>query len=133
MEASHLAIRSPWRLPAAACLLVNGGIHLDLTPTHLQEAPYIGVLFLLLSLICITLAAALLVRDTPLVWLAAGAVSLPALTAFVISRTMGLPQIGDEIGNWADPLGHATMVVECVTVTLVAVVVSRWHAAVVPA
>jgi hypothetical protein len=124
MEAAHHAIRSPWRLPAAACLLVNAGIHVDLAPMHLQEAPYIGVLFILLSLACIILAATLLVFDAAPVWLAAGAVSLLGLAAFVVSRTIGLPQIEDDMGNWTDPLGWATMVVECLAVLLAAVVVS---------
>ncbi|MGH3502262.1 MAG: hypothetical protein ACRDQA_15455, partial [Nocardioidaceae bacterium] len=31
------------------------------------------------------------------------------------SRSAGLPQIGDDIGNWAEPLGMVAIVAEAIT------------------
>ena len=39
------------------------------------------------------------------VWTAAGVVSGLALAGYIVSRGIGLPQIGDDIGNWTEPLG----------------------------
>lgn len=112
------AIHSPWRFAAAAFLLLNAAVHIPLVPEHLEEAPYIGVLFIALSVVCVVLAVLVLVRDSLLVWVAAGGVSLLALLAFVASRTVGLPQIGDDIGNWTEPLGFPTLVAEIVTIAV---------------
>jgi hypothetical protein len=101
-------------------LLVNAGVHIPLVPEHLDEAPYIGVLFILLSVACIVLAVVIVVVDTTWVWAASGTISLLALVAFVLSRTVGLPQIGDDVGNWTDPLGFPALASEALTVALAA-------------
>jgi hypothetical protein len=127
---SHLwdpAQHSQWRWPAALFLLVNAAIHLYLAPMHLIEAPYIGALFIALSAACIILAVLLTFLDNTLVWTATGTISLLALIAFLISRTIGLPQIGDDIGNWTDPLGYPNMVVEILTVAVAVVVLRSWR------
>jgi hypothetical protein len=36
---------------------------------------------------------------------------LSAIAAFVISRTVGLPQGTDDIGNWTEPLGMTSLFV----------------------
>jgi hypothetical protein len=119
------AIHSPWRYAAAAFLLLNAAVHVPLVPEHLEEAPYIGVLFIALSIVCVVLAGLVVARDTLLVWVAAGSVSLLALAAFVVSRTVGLPQIGDDIGNWTEPLGFPTLVAELVTIALTVLVLAH--------
>jgi hypothetical protein len=47
----------------------------------------------------------LLTADTQAVWVATRVVAALALLGYVLSRTVGLPQIGDDVGNWGDPLG----------------------------
>jgi hypothetical protein len=99
-------------------------IHLlDLHDTYLA-APYKGWLYL--ALIAGSLAsAALLVRgDDRRGWL--GALLLPAgaFAAFVWSRTVGLPGGADDIGNWWEPLGLASLFVEGVLVALSGAVLS---------
>ncbi len=90
---------------ASFLLLVAATTHIPLIKEHLDEAPYIGVLFILLSVVCIVLAVVILVVDNPEVWLISGAVCLGAVVAFLASHTVGLPQIGDDVGNWTEPLG----------------------------
>jgi hypothetical protein len=40
------------------------------------------------------------------------------LAGFVLSRTTGLPQATDDIGNWGEPLGIASMFVEGALIAL---------------
>lgn len=126
---THPARHSPWRWSAAGFLLANAAIHLYLAPMHLMEAPYIGVLFATLSAACIILALLLAFRDNALVWAVTGALSLVALIAFLASRTVGLPQIGDEIGNWTEPFGSLNLMVEVLTVVIAIFVLWSWRQA----
>ncbi len=112
--------RSPLRWVVAALLLVTAAVHLPLVPAHLREAPYVGVLFIALAVICTILAGAMVLHDSPMVWELSGAVTLLALVAFLASRTIGLPQIGDDIGNWTEPLGFPTIAAELLTALVVA-------------
>ncbi|AXT85236.1 hypothetical protein C6I20_08565 [Aeromicrobium sp. A1-2] len=107
------------------CLFANAAIHVYLAPMHLREAPYIGASFLALSIACIALALALALFDNLLTWCSAGVVNLLGFVAFIASRTVGLPQIGDDIGNWSEPLGFPTLAVELLTVGFGAVVLHR--------
>ena len=45
--------------------------HIPLTGRHLDEAPYMGALFILLIIVSITLAIAAIIYDAPTVYLAA--------------------------------------------------------------
>lgn len=104
--------RSPARWPAVAALLVAAAAHVPVTAPHLHEAPYIGALFIGLTVACVVLAAALAVADTPTVWDLTIWVCGLAVLAYVLSRTVGLPQITDDIGNWAEPLGVVSIAAE---------------------
>lgn len=115
---SLIALRHPLRFPAAALLLAVAGLHIPIIGQHLREAPYIGVLFVLLVLSASVLAALLLTLDCPLTWLATACVADAAVLAYALSRSVGLPQIGDDIGNWLDPLGIAALSVEILTAVL---------------
>lgn len=113
----------PW--VCALALLVTAGAHIPMIPEHLQEAPYIGILFILLSVVSLALAMAIVIRDLPVVWAASGTVTLLAAVAFLLSRTVGLPQIGDDIGNWSEPLGFAALVAEFATTGMAVLAVAQ--------
>lgn len=104
--------RSALRFPAAVLLLSNAAVHLPLVREHLHEAPYIGVLFIALSVTATALAVILLVGDSTPAWAATFAISVATIAAYVVSRSVGLPQMPDDIGNWLEPLGIAALVVE---------------------
>jgi hypothetical protein len=89
-----------WRRPAAAALAATGCIHIALVPAHLHEAPYAGALFIALSAAALALAILLVKSNHQLAWLGAAALSLTALLAYVISRSIGLPSVADDIGDW---------------------------------
>lgn len=107
-------LRAPDRPVAALALLVTAGTHLPLVRAHLAEAPYVGWLFLALSVVAVALAALVMFADTPVVWAAAGAVCLAAVVAFVASRTVGLPQLGDDVGNWTEALAYPALTAELI-------------------
>jgi hypothetical protein len=115
MHVSHT--RSIWRWPAAAALSATAAIHMTLVPQHLREAPYAAGLFIALSAAALATAIVLSATDHEWAWLAAGALSLGALAAYVVSRSVGLPSMSDDVGDWANALGLAA--VACETVTLV--------------
>ena len=96
-------------------------IHVVLTPMHLMETLYVGVLFVVGNVLLFT--AVLLMagrRAVWLGWLVAAAVCAGEFVAFVLSRTVGLPSGYHE--TWAsspeDYLGLASL--GCETVVLVA-------------
>ena len=103
---------SPDQWLASLLLFVAAGTHIPLIHEHLEEAPYVGILFIALSVVCIGLGVAILFLDRPGVWLLSAAVCLAAVVAFLASRTVGLPQIGDDIGNWTEPLGFPAVAAE---------------------
>ena len=97
--------RSPAQWCASFLLLVAAGTH-------------IGWLFIAFSVVCIVLAVAILLVDNPGVWILSGAVCLAAVVGFLASRTVGLPQIGDDVGNWTEPLGIPAVASEALMVVL---------------
>jgi hypothetical protein len=115
MHHSHAS--SIWRWPAAAALSATAAIHMTLVPEHLHEAPYAGALFIALSAAALATAMLLSATDHDVVWLATAALSLGALGAYFLSRSVGLPSMSDDIGDWANPLGVAALA--CETLTLI--------------
>ena len=106
------------RVLTVALLLVVAATHLLLVPDHLEEAPYAGWLFLALGVTCLGLAVVVVVTDQPLALGLAGLVCLAALAAYVVSRTVGLPQLGDDVGNWTEPLALPAVLAEALLVVL---------------
>ncbi len=119
---------SPAQWVASFLLLVAAGTHIPLVRMHLEEAPYVGWSFILLSVVCIALAGAILVVDDAKLWLLSGAVCLAAVVAFLASRTIGLPQIRDDVGNWTEPLGFPAVASEVLMAAL-----AFWHVRRMPA
>lgn len=115
-------------LPAAATAEVAAVAHVPLIRSHLQEAPYVGVLFVGLVLALTVVAILLVVADREVVWLAAAVLPGSAVLAYVLSRTTGLPQLGDDVGNWTEPLGVVALTAELLTVALALAHRTRWAA-----
>jgi len=103
---------------AAVCLAVIAGVHIAIAPEHLHEAPYAGVLFLVLAAAALVAAGLVLTTNHPLVWTATAALSLSALVAYLMSRSVGLPSLSDDIGDWLNPLGVIAVVCETAVVLI---------------
>jgi hypothetical protein len=97
---------------AVALLAATAGIHIALVPEHLREAPYAAALFIALSAAALALAVLLLVRSDLVVWTMSYGLVVTALLAYVASRSIGLPSLDDDVGDWLGPLGIAALGVE---------------------
>ena len=96
-------------------------VHLLDVKGKLQEVPYIGVMFIALIASSLVLAELLIRTDDPRVWLASGMLAGMTLFGYIVSRSVGMPGDGGaDIGNWFEPLGLASLLIE--TVVLVSAV-----------
>jgi hypothetical protein len=109
----------------AALLAEVAAVHIALVPAHLREAPYAGVLFIALSAASLTLCVVMIVRDHPLAWAAAGGLTASAIAAYAVSRSIGLPLMADDIGDWVSPLGIGALCAEAIALALALSVLSR--------
>ncbi len=112
---------SALRWAAIISLQVSAGVHLALTPDHLEEKPYVGVLFAVGSGLLLAAAPALASpgrRTRVAGWATGAAVSAGMFAGFLASRTVGLPQgYREEFdGSVENVLGYVTLGVELVAV-----------------
>src|SRR5437763_401675 len=78
-------------------------IHLLDLPGKFDETPYMGVMYVSLIVASLALAAILIRTSDTRAWAAAGALAAAVIVGYVLSRTTGLPQSMDDIGNWSEP------------------------------
>jgi hypothetical protein len=87
-------------------------IHVLQLPEAFAETFYLGLLFIGAIVAAVVLSAALTRTSDDRVWAAAGGLPALILLGYLLSRTSGLPDATDDIGEWAEPLGLLSMVVE---------------------
>jgi hypothetical protein len=93
-------------------------IHLLDVIGKIKETPYLGVMYIGLMVASVVVAFYLLHRGSSLAWAAAGLLAAGTLIGFVLSRTVGLPNATDDVGNWTEGLGLASMFVEAAVIVL---------------
>ncbi len=108
------------RWSAAAALSATAAIHIALVPGHLREAPYAGALFIALAASALITGVLLLAAADRFAWGAAGALAALAVVGYAVSRSIGLPSMSDDIGDWLNPLGLAALACEAAVVTMAA-------------
>jgi hypothetical protein len=106
------ARRSPYRFLLAPAAVVAAIAHIPVTGPHLQEAPYMGVLFIVLTAALFFLAMAALIRDSAAVYLATILTCAMALIGYAATRTVAFPKLADDVGNWLEPLGILSVLTE---------------------
>ena len=100
-------------------------IHVIDAPSHFGGSDtYLGLMYLGLIVTSLGLAAGLIKTGDRSVWSAAGALAVSVIVGYVLSRTTGLPSSTDDIGNWGEPLGIASLFVEGSLVALAAAVLA---------
>ena len=77
-----------------------------------KETPYIAALYVALIAGCLVAARRLILIGDSTAWLLAGGLAALTLLAYTVSRSIGLPASTDDIGNWTEPLGLASLFVE---------------------
>lgn len=87
---------------------------------QVDENKPIFVLYILLMVVTLAAGAILLRTDSRLTWMVAAAAGGLTMLGYVLSRTTGLPGFTDDIGNWTEPLGLASLWVEGLTLALAA-------------
>ena len=108
------------RTVAIAALAAIALIHVLQLPGAFSDAGYLGALFVGAIVASVLLAAALAVDGDQRFVEAAGALAGLILIGYLVSRTTGLPAATDDVGEWAEPLGLASMVVEGLLVCMAA-------------
>jgi hypothetical protein len=130
----HMSIKGAVDDAIARAVAVGGLVAIALV--HVLELPdafdaigYLGGLFIA-AVVASLLLAAILTRTTDaLAWAATGGLAAVILLCYVLSRSVGLPGFTDDVGEWTEPLGLASMVVEGLVVFLAgAVLLTRWYA-----
>ncbi|GAC1326699.1 MAG: hypothetical protein NVSMB13_12170 [Mycobacteriales bacterium] len=90
--------------------------HVPVIPEHLRDAPYMGVLFVLLSGTCLALAGAVWAGRGRAVAATAAAVCGAAVLGYLASRLVAFPMLADDVGNWLEPLGVVSVLSELLVV-----------------
>jgi hypothetical protein len=110
-------IISPDMLVLAGALLIAalGLIHLLEAPDELEEATYVGLLFLA-NFGGAVVAAIGIYRNYRWGWLFGVTLAGGSFVGYVVSRTVGLP--GLDIEEWLEPLGMLSLLVEALFVGL---------------
>jgi uncharacterized membrane protein YjjB (DUF3815 family) len=96
----------------AALLLAVAEIHFLDVFSKFDENVAQGWMFASLIVGCLVATIALVHRSSLLVWVLAGLCGLAPLAGYVISRRYGLAGATDDIGNWTEPLGLASLSTE---------------------
>ena len=86
-----------------------------------------GWMFAALILGCLVATAVLVQGSSLLVWILAAVCGLAPIAGYIISRSVGLTGAADDIGNWSEPLGLASLSTESslVLVSAYALIVRR--------
>jgi hypothetical protein len=109
-------LRRPQRSVVAVAALVATVAHIPVIGPHLDEAPYMGVLFIVLTVGCAAIALAAMVRDSAAVYALAVLTCGLAVLGYAATRLVAFPMLADDVGNWLEPLGVASVLSESVVV-----------------
>ena len=81
---------------------------------------YVQTLYYLLEIAGVVAAALLLTRLARSGWLLSLGVAVGPILGYVLSRGPGLPDYTDDIGNWTEPLGIISLLIEGILLILAA-------------
>ena len=95
-------------------------IHLLDLPGKWDEVRYLGVGYVLVIAASLVLAEIISTRDDKRAMYASAALAAAVLIGFIVNRTVGMPNAKDDIGNWSEPLGLASLFIEAITVWVTA-------------
>lgn len=91
-------------------------IHILDLPGKWAETRYLGIGYVLVIAASLVLAEIISTRNDKRAMYASAALAIAVLAGFIINRTVGMPQANEDIGNWGEPLGLASLFVEAITV-----------------
>lgn len=100
-------------------VLDQGGV------TAMKDPAYLGYGYWVLELAGLLCAVLPLTSARRAGWVLAIGVAAGPLLGIILSRSVGLPDATDDIGNWAEPLGVLAMIVEAVLFVLAVTELTR--------
>ena len=108
---------------AVSVLTIAAGlVHLPVTPQHLREAPYVGVSFAVFAFVAVVVGGYIWWRPKNARSVAAaGVLSAAAVVTYAATRLVAFPQIADDVGNWVEPWGVVSVLLESAAVVAAAV------------
>ena len=109
-------LRAPQRWLTVLAVAVAALAHVPVIGPHLDEAPYMGVLFIVLTAACTALGLALSVRDSRLAYALVVLTCGLAVIGYAATRLIAFPLLADDVGNWLEPLGVVSITAETVAV-----------------
>jgi hypothetical protein len=116
------------RAVAIGGLVAIAFIHMFQLPAAFAAIGYLGALFIAAIVACLGLAAVMTRTSDDRVWMGAGGLAALILLGYVISHSIGLPGFTEDIGEWSETLGLASMVAEGLVVFVAgSVLVSRGY------
>lgn len=90
----------------------------------LKEPEYVQTLYYLLEVAGVVASALLLTKHAERAWVLSLGVAAGPIIGYVLSRGPGLPDYSDDIGNWTEPIGVLSLVVEGALVMLAATILA---------
>jgi xanthine/uracil permease len=90
-----------------------------------KDPEYVQILYYALEVAGVVVAALLLTNKARLGWFLSLGVAAGPIVGYVLSRGPGLPDYTDDIGNWTEPLGVISLVVEGILLILAAALLVR--------
>lgn len=126
LRADHAsALRGALRWATVAAILVAAVAHMPVIAPHLEEAPYMGMLFIGLTAVCLGLGAAIATAEPKWAYSAAAVVCGAAVLAYAATRLVAFPQLADDVGNWFEPLGVISVISESAVVAFALLAMRR--------
>jgi hypothetical protein len=113
--------RAPsWRAIAGTGLVAIAALHVAAAGPEWPDARWVFWSFMALAGVCLAMASRLSLGLDRWARPAVLGLALLPIVGYVLSRSTGLPGATDDIGDWANPLGIATLAVESALVVLAA-------------
>ncbi|MFC6704532.1 hypothetical protein [Flexivirga alba] len=110
------SLNSRFRPLVVVAAVVAAAAHVPVIAPHLDEAPYMGALFIVLTAACLVLAATLTVRDSERVYALSVLTCGLAVVGYAATRLVAFPMLADDVGNWFEPLGIVSVLSESVVI-----------------
>jgi hypothetical protein len=92
-----------------------------------KDPEYIQIMYYALEAAGIVTAALLLTNHARLGWFLALGIATGPILGYVLSRGPGLPDYTEDIGNWTEPLGVTSLLLEGILLILAAASVMRYR------
>jgi hypothetical protein len=88
------------------------GVHLADLPAKWEETRYIAWMYIGAIVFGLFLIDRLVVKTSKRDYLASSFLSISVLLGYIVNRSIGMPGAKEDIGNWFEPLGFLSIVIE---------------------